>query len=353
MTRTRSGQRTALVLFLSIIFLGVILITIAYRQSEWDSPQEPASEEVTERFKQLISAQSEMSKWLLGLASGALAGLIGLRLKDPSNEHLSEKVPMAAYAFLVLSLYGAFLSYQATLHVLRLGPLTYAYADQFKLPVLVQFWSLIFAAVLLGIWLFGPKKAPAIVLFLIAACVPGAKAQAFDANSCVLGWYKDRLHEPNASTKSAMDVMHRIQKKPEARPFKSCGDLESVLDQLRFSAVQSGKQDTPVSFNSYLAGLQDELDHPGLSTSGIVHSIIELMSPWDEPLAVLSVRASDGTYQILLNATEVGLTNWTRRVKPGTYRVRVVRNFKVAYSSDSVTLAADESKVIDLDRVKP
>ena len=47
-----------------------------------------------------------MSKWLLGLASGALAAVAGLRLKDPGNEEVISVLPMISFAFLLFSLYG-------------------------------------------------------------------------------------------------------------------------------------------------------------------------------------------------------------------------------------------------------
>jgi hypothetical protein len=47
-----------------------------------------------------------MSKWLLGLASGALAAVAGLRLKDSGNEDVISVLPMISFAFLLFSLYG-------------------------------------------------------------------------------------------------------------------------------------------------------------------------------------------------------------------------------------------------------
>jgi hypothetical protein len=73
------------------------------------------------------------------------------------------------------------------------------------------------------------------------------------------------------------------------------------------------------------------------------------MSPWDRPVGVLSVRSSKGTFQILLNAAEVGLTNWSARLVPGTYRIRIVKDLKVVYSSNDLQIAANETKIIDLD----
>jgi hypothetical protein len=295
-----------------------------------------------------------MSKWLLGLASGALAGLIGLRLKDPENNDLVGNVPMAAYAFLLLSLYGAFLFYDATVDIFRRGPLTYLYGDQCKFPVLVQFWSLIAALVLLGAWLLRPKTRVAmLLLFLIAGLVPSTKAQELDTKSCLQKWYKDRLGTNDASVTTALSVIHKIQSQPHAKPPKTCVDIDSVLDQLRFSAIDSGKLDNRPGFDAYLKTLEDELSHPDLSTSDIVHSVIDIMSPWDQPLAVLSIRASSGTYRILLNATEVGVTPWTRRLKPGIYSIRIVKDLRAAYSADDLTLTADETKVIDVDKLNP
>ncbi len=66
---------------------------------------------------------------------------------------------MTAYAFLLLSLYGAFLSYDAATDIIRTAPLKYLYGDQLVLPVLIQFWTLVIALVLLGVWLFrGSRK---------------------------------------------------------------------------------------------------------------------------------------------------------------------------------------------------
>lgn len=47
-----------------------------------------------------------MSKWLLGLASGALAVVAGLRLKDSGNEDVISVLPMISFVFLLFSLYG-------------------------------------------------------------------------------------------------------------------------------------------------------------------------------------------------------------------------------------------------------
>jgi hypothetical protein len=337
-------------IFWGVLIVGSVLITSFYSHSQVTAPNEPLAEEPGDRQKQLMSAEGEMSKWLLGLASAALAGLIGLRLKNPGDDGLMEIVPMSAYAFLVLSLYGGFLSYEATLDILRRGPLRYLYGDQFRFPVLVQFWSLVIALILLAVWLFGRKpKAVALAAVLAVFFAGTANAQEIDRQKCVESWYQDRLHVSNSSGDLALGVLQKIEKEPNAKPIRTCLDVDLVLDRLRFAAVNSGKKDTEPEFASYLKTLADELSHPELSMSDVVHSIIDLMSPWDRPVGVLSVRSSKGTFQILLNAAEVGLTNWSARLVPGTYRIRIVKDLKVVYSSNDLQIAANETKIIDLD----
>jgi hypothetical protein len=353
MPPTNTPGKSSLLIFIGILVVGVIATTIAYRYSQVEPPNEPANEEMTLRYEQLASAQGEMSKWLLGIASGALAGLVGLRLKDPQNDALVGKAPMAAYAFLIISLYGAFLSYDATVNILRLGPLTYLYGDQFKFPVLVQFWSLIVALVLLGMWLFRPRtRGVMLLLFLTAVSVPRTNAQELHTKQCVQDWYKDRLKATQEPAAVALDVLNKIERQPGAKAAKTCVDLKSILDRLRFAAIESGNADTQPGFDAYLKALGDELSNPDLSMSEVVHSIIQLMSPWDQQLAVLSIRGSNGTYQILINAKQVGVTPWTRRMSPGTYSIRVVRDFQAAYSSDALQLIAGNTTLIDLDKPK-
>lgn len=353
-------------LFLAIVLVGIVAVTVSYRSLQLVPPPQHLHEQMSDMDKQLVSAQGDMSKWLLGLASGSLAGLIGVRLKTGAND-LFTQVPMAAYAFLVLSLYGAFLHYHAMVNVLRVGPLDYLYGDQLRLPILVQFWSLLAAVVLLGIWLLRTKTHLPVLLICFCALALSSSAecqanqpaasqskQAFDLPSCVKDWYSDRLKASGANPNLAASVLHRIEKQPHAKIIANCIDADSVLDQLRFAAVQSGKPDNHDSFSAYLNSVLEELQHPDLSTSDVVRAILNLMSPWENDLGVLSVRASHGTYQVLLQGDPFGITNCTRRLKPGVYSIRVVsNNFKIAFSSDSVKISASETTLIDLDQLRP
>jgi len=355
MSRIRIRAIRPLWLFLVILLLGIPLTTAGYRLSRLSAPNEPTEETLTDRHKQLASAEGDMSKWLLGLASGALASLIALRLKDPDNEGLLSAAPMTAYAFLIISIYGAFLSYEATIDILQTGPLVYMYSDQFRFPVLVQFWSLFVALIFLAVWIFRPNigKAAIPVAVLLFWCIPAANAQAVDLNKCAADWYADRLPKESASPDLAMSVLQKLEKQPGAKDIASCVDADAVLDRLRLAASQSDDSTLREHFGKYLEALADELSHPGLSMSDVVHAVVQLMSPWDSPVGVLSVRSSKNTFTILIDAKVVGITNWCQRLAPGTYRIRVARNLTAVYSEDHFTLAAGDNKVIDVDKLQP
>jgi hypothetical protein len=355
MPRTSIRAIRPLWLFLVILLLGIPLTTAGYRLSRLSAPNQPIEETLTERHKQLASAEGDMSKWLLGLASGALASLIALRFKDPDNKSLLSAAPMTAYAFLIISIYGAFLSYEANIDILQTGPLLYMYSDQFRFPVLVQFWSLFVALLFLGVWIFRPnsEKVALPVAVLLFVCLTPANAQTVDLNKCATNWYADRLPKESASPDLAISVLQKLEKQPGAKNIATCVDADAVLDQLRLAASLSDDTTLREHFSKYLEALVDELSHPGLSMSNVVHTIVQLMSPWDSPLGVLSVRSSKNTFTILIDAQVVGITNWCQRLPPGTYRIRVARNLTAVYSEDHFTLAAGDNKVIDVDRLQP
>jgi hypothetical protein len=207
--------------------------------------------------------------------------------------------------------------------------------------------------ILLAVWFFSlEKRTLAIALALSACCAGGdARAQGTERQDCVRAWYGDRLHAPTESGELALSVLHKIEGQPKAVPMKTCIDADSVMDELRFASFSSGKKDTVTEFNRYLTNLGEELNHPDLSLSDVVVKAIDIMSPWDKPVAVLAVRSDKGTYRIILNASEVGITNWARRLLPGTYRIRVVKDLRVVYTSDALLLGAGENRTIDIDNL--
>src|ERR1700675_170229 len=106
-TELRSKWPT--IAFLTILSLGLLATTIAYKTTTTIDPGPIIDELLTERHKELIATESELSKWLMGIASGTIAAIVGIRLRSEKTGDLFDFIPMVAYAFLLNSLYGGFL----------------------------------------------------------------------------------------------------------------------------------------------------------------------------------------------------------------------------------------------------
>jgi hypothetical protein len=349
-----SRRRWSTIGFLVVLALGLLATTIAYKSTQTTDPGRTIEEQLTERHKELIATERELAKWLMGIASGTLAAIVSIRLKSEKTGDLFDLIPMVAYAFLLNSLYGGFLSYEATLNVLRVGPLGYLYGDQMRLPILVQFWSLIAGLTLLSVWLFRRKGTVVAAALLLLSCSAGSLHGAtVDDKQCVEHWAEDRKLEGGLNQGQLLDVVHRVGSIKDAKPLQSCEEIEIVLDELRFESILAGNKDGSSDFNSYVKSLQSELSHPDLSTSDIVRSLVRLMAVWEKPFGVLSVRSAKGSFTVLIDGAEIGVTNWIGRLEPGVHRVRVVTRGVMVYSSDTVSISAGVSKEIDADEPKP
>ena len=128
--------------------------------------------------------------------------------------------------------------------------------------------------------------------------------------------------------------------------------MSSVLDTLRFAAVQAGKADSASAFTAYLASMDVELGASGLGFSTVVDAVISLMDPWNKPLGTLEVKASKGRCHILLNGDQVGFTNWIRRLEPGDYRLRIVRNGALLFSTDKLRIQAGATESVNVEDLK-
>jgi hypothetical protein len=336
--------------FLAVLTVGLLGTTMAYRGTELLGPSNVIDEKLSDRHKELIGTELELAKWLMGIASGSIAAIVGIRLRSEKSDDIFDFIPMIAYAFLMNSLYGGFLSYQATLNVLRYGPLNYLYGSQLQLPILVQFWSLIVGLMLLSVWLFRRKNKIIVAsLILLSCCAAPVRSANVDEKQCVAHWTQDRKLDAELNQQLLLELIHSVGSIKDAKPIRSCQDIEIVLDTLRFDSALAGNADTSAAFNSYLKSIQSELSSPDLGTSDIVQGLVKLMAIWDKSFGVLSVRSSKGPFTVLIDGEEMGFTNWIGRLKPGPHRIRVTAKGCVAYASDSYVISADDSKEINVD----
>jgi hypothetical protein len=347
---TKRRRKWSVLSFLAILTLGMLGTTLAYRRTQLVGPSNLIDEKLSDRHKELISTELELAKWLLGIASGSLAAIVGIRLRNEKSGDLFDFIPMIAYGFLLTSLYGGFLSYQATLNVLRLGPLDYLYGNQMQFPILIQFWSLIAGLILLSVWLFRRNSKIVIAaLILFCCCSSPAPAAAVGEQQCLQHWSKDRGLRLESEEDVVVDLLHRLGRVKDAKTIKNCADIEVILDTLRFDSTLAGNEDTSTAFNRYVKSIDSELSHTELSSSDVVQALVKLMAIWDKPFGVLSVRSSKGPFTVLIDGVERGFTNWLGRLEPGLHRIRVMAKGVVVYTSDNLAISEGSTKEINVD----
>jgi hypothetical protein len=329
----------SLALFLGIVILGVVLVTFFYRAIAVAPPPPDAGTVValSDAQKLLFETQSSLSKWLLGLAYAALAGLFGFRIKSPEDsERFREHFPLVACALLVISLYGGFLFQQASILVLIHGPSDLLFGDGILLTLQVQFWFLTFGFVVLGAWLFrGPGKsvrvAAGLIIGLLAACpLTAGEDRPSPLRSCVNGWQEDRgVSLGPERVGEAVKLVEELasREKVNLQEADLCPFTASVLDELRFSIIQYGN-DAKVAEKMavIVSSTQRDLTNPNFAPGSLVQKLVRLSQIWRSPSGLLLVLAREGRFEIFLSGEMVGVTNWTRRLEPGTYTLWFTRD---------------------------
>src|SRR3954451_1866107 len=106
--------------FVTLLIIGLVVSTLLARASiKGDVPRQKAKPTFNTAEK-LLDQRKESSKWLLALAYATLVGLIGLEMKSDSTGRPSQsRLAMSSVAFLLVSLYCAFLFLQATIRALE------------------------------------------------------------------------------------------------------------------------------------------------------------------------------------------------------------------------------------------
>lgn len=344
-------------IFVSLIYSNALALVPGHVPAGFD--------QLSERQKALLSEEQDLSKWLLGLASGALAAAIGIRLSDKPSE--DSPVMMIAYAALIVSLFGAFLSHETRLSILRIGPLDYVYSPLFLLATRVQFWSFLAGISALGWSLFRPrpKALSVIVLFLVVHQVKAQTNTTLDLSTCSSRWYADRFNGANADVSvvteflSALERKNKLARGAGATRFTQCADVDRVLDQVRmYSVSQEHHPDTSGAMTAYLRDLQPEVSGPNLTMGEAVSRFLSTLNPLGVPFGVLAVRfpdkvtpAAQKSYRIYVDGLFVGYVNWIGRVTAQPHRVRVLSSsgYTPVFEDLQYTVAEGESKIITVE----
>ena len=343
------------VVFFVALIVNLALATVLFRLASLAKPNPPNEEQVSDRDKLLMSQEQDMSKWLLGLSSGALTAVLAAHLKAREDNQGDRLIFMLSYAFLLTSFYGAFLSYEAKLDILSRGPVAQIYTSEFVWPTRVQFYYLLAGISCLGIATFRkPAKTVLSLVFLLLALTPkSSSAQTFNSKECITSWKTDRYGD---TQNFDVDIANRTlllirQRRPNVVQLKSCQDVEIALDQIRFQMIlKQDEVDDSAHVESALSSLSDELSSPDGSTSDVVGTIIKFLSPWEASYGTLSIHSLKKGYDVVIDGENVGRVNWIARVTPGTHRIRVLiqDTFTQVLALDNFSISAGENKTIEV-----
>jgi hypothetical protein len=346
-------MRRPYLVFVGLLVLGFLAATTSYRTLQTAAPaHDIAHIDLTEAQKKLLESRDSMSKWLLGLAYGALAGLLGLRFKDQNSLQLDTTLPMAACGLLVLSLYGAFLFQDSMMFSLSKGPIYHIYGSLMDFPLQMQFWTLVAALILLALWLFRPPKKYTVTLsvFLALSFAARAQDQASVGSVCLSDWEKGReMRLTQTGRATAAAILEKLAQRAGLRSPAPCDYTMSLLDELRWDAYVVKQDDSTKAMESYLKTIDQELRKPGLSMGEVVTKLVTISQVWRGASGLLIVESQTKGTPILLDGTEAGMTTGERRLAPGTYSVDVVRGGRTVYSNRKVRIEDGKECRIDID----
>jgi len=347
--------KRANIAFVTTLLVGFALITLIYVDAGCGTippeivrlERQKESTQIADRQKTLVQAQGDASKWLLGLASGALIGFITLRMKDRSDERLIESAPMTAYALLVLSIYGSYLVSDSTLQIMTRRPIECLYGNFFRFPLLIQFWTLFAAVMLLGGWLLRPNSSRLAICVLMFFFIPSAGMSANDdRQKCVDHWIEDHRFSRRPAAGFVPMIIQGIENKSQVQLPNSCTAVESLLDQVR---ANSANQD---EFYQRLNNLHDELAHPDASYGTVVAKLVKFMDIFNYSFGVLRIVTKQDDFKVFLGGDDTGFAPWVDPLRPGRYRIIIKKGTKEVYANDSFEIVADREQVIDLDNLK-
>ena len=344
-------MRWTFYLFAALILTGVLGTTYVYRhfqasESEASVLENRATIVLSDADKKLIEVRDSTSKWLLGLAMALLPGLVVKKSAEGETTVQDELLPLLAGATLVISLYSFFLAQDSVAFVLSRGPQYHLYGWVSNFPILLQFWSLLIALVMLmSHWLKPRTKVmfPTLAIFLaMLAPSDDVYAVSFSTNSakpCVVAWAKSReVTFSDDEVGLAARVTASLARRSNVSPIDVCEFVRVQLDQVRFSASQASARSKQPSIVDALRDTNDDLKNTAISSGTALERLLSLGALWRTPSGLLHLEGTPKGATVIINSRPVGFTNLDLRLAPGKYFVEVVADGEVIFRKADVLI---------------
>lgn len=334
-----------------LLLVGVVGSTVVYRHFQGTDTEALVMQNrvvvnLSDADKKLIDVRDSTSKWLLGLAVALLPGLVVSKKTDGETKVQTKLLPLLAGAMLITSLYGFFLAQDSLAFVLSRGPQYHLYGWVSNFPILLQFWSVLAALVVLMIhWLRTDGKVTFLTLVLLAATLhPSTDAEANVVNPqaakpCVNAWMVDRQVLLNAEQAArAASVLAGIAKRSDVSPASTCDFVSAQLDQVRWAAFRESRSSTTAAVDAVLKEMESDLRNTGMSPGELLEKLLAFGTIWRSPSGLIRLEGAPTGAIVLIDYRAVGLTNLDLRIKPGSYLVEVLVDGAVIFRKPGVTV---------------
>jgi hypothetical protein len=323
-----------MVAFSGTLVLGVLICVIFSKVSALGEVPTHQTAALDGRQEKLLSERGDMSKWLLGLAYGTLAGVLGMQAKGDEKYRPSGSVgAMVACGLLVVSLFAAFLFQEATAWALMYDSNLF-YGSYIEAPLQLQFFTLVIALILLAIWFFRSRSASIISLICLSLVVQLQAAPQAELG-CAEKWSKSRHITLSVAGQASLAQLIRnirTQSGVQEKSSDTCEYTFALADEMR-TLVRQRPGESDADFESEVKKLAEQSAQAGALPPDWVARLINISMFWKPvPYATLTIESDPGGLQVRLGPDIAGWTPLQERISPGNYKLELVQDGEVKCS---------------------
>jgi hypothetical protein len=344
---------------------GILLSTILFRLAQTTSFQpagtkaRPYTGIMTDAQKLYIGARSATSELLFKISFATLAALIGLQLSN-AQSRVSQRGIFTAAGLLFTSLYAAFL-FQVGVSRSMEASLDEMFGAILGYPIMLQFWFLFAALVIIAAALFrNPRHGAAIMAFVALLGAAPLQAETPASRQCVVDWAKSHdIQLPSAAAKDAARVIEILAAKRglKVTTGNRCAVVTTMLDTVRYTALRDGKPETGAEAGAALAKMlrdaRKTAEAPNFSPGELLRQLLSIAEIWTVDSGIFDIDAKDTLFVTVISRSNpkrpqwLGYTRWLLRLPPGSYNVRIADGTRIVFDR-TIDLAADARVPIDI-----